>query len=99
MLVSRVATDLVLDDPDYDIVRYHYVWTVDGLVMRDVTTAAHSDAFPRRTAPRGSLVTCTVTPSDGTDTGVAVSDSVRIRWDRPIWPARGPLQSTSEWVP
>ncbi len=79
VLICRVQTDLVLDDPDYDIVRYRYVWTVDGSVLRDVTSAAHSDAFPRHTAPAGSEVVCSVTASDGTASAPTVADSVEIR--------------------
>lgn len=69
VLICRVGTDLVVDDPDYEIVRYHYVWEVDGDVVRDVTTAAHSDAIPHHTAGAGSTVTCTVTPGDGAADG------------------------------
>jgi hypothetical protein len=79
VLLCRVQTDLVLDDPDYDIVRYRYIWTVDGQVERDVTTAGHADAFPRDSAPAGSRVVCTVTPSDGTDSGPGAAAGVRIR--------------------
>ena len=35
------------EDPDYDIVRYRYQWTVDGRSVRTVTSAALSDV-PRR---------------------------------------------------
>jgi hypothetical protein len=79
VLTCRVETDLVLDDPDYDTVRFRYVWRVDGAVLRDVTTAAHSDVFPRWTAPPGSRVECTVTPSDGTDAAASAMDAVEIR--------------------
>lgn len=65
VLRCLVHTDLVLDDPDYDIVRYHYVWRVDGSIVRDVTSAAQTDVLARDTAPAGSWVTCEVTPSDG----------------------------------
>jgi hypothetical protein len=78
VLICRVQTDLVLDDPDYDIVQYRYVWKLDGLTVRDVTTAAQSDAFPRDTAVTGSIVECSVTPGDGTATATTVSDVVRI---------------------
>jgi peptidase M23-like protein/HYR domain-containing protein len=63
----RVSTDPVLDDPDYDVVRYHYVWTVDGsLVVRDVTTAGHADAIPHDEIPSTwTTLRCTVTPNDG----------------------------------
>ena len=86
-IFCRVITDLVLDDLDYDIVRYHYVWRVDGDIVRDVTTAGHADAISRCTAGPGSLVECTVTPSDGKDEGLPASDSASI----PICPPCPPL--------
>lgn len=79
VLICRVNTDLVLDDSDYDIVRYHYVWAVDTQVVRDVITAAHSDVIPHHTGTAGSLVKCTVTPSDGTEEGTPESASATIR--------------------
>jgi murein DD-endopeptidase MepM/ murein hydrolase activator NlpD len=79
VLQCLVDTDLVLDDPDYDIVRYRYVWTVDNTVVRDVVTAAHSDALARGTARTGSLVACEVTPSDGIASGPSAMDADRIR--------------------
>jgi len=70
-----VNTDLVLDDPDYDVVRYHYVWRVDGQIVRDIVSAGHADAIPHHTASPDSLLECTVTPSDGEDDGPPVSVS------------------------
>ena len=60
--VCTVAQDLVHEDPDYDIVRYRYVWRSGDRVVRAVTSAGLADALAR-TAPRGA--TCSVTPSDG----------------------------------
>lgn len=54
-----------LADPDYDVVRYRYEWRVDDVVVRDVTTAALSDAIGRQHAVAGATLTCTVTASDG----------------------------------
>jgi hypothetical protein len=62
----EVTSDFVLADPDYDIVRYRYQWTVNGAPVRDVTSAALSDLIPAGTAPLGAAVACTVTASDGT---------------------------------
>jgi len=66
--VCRATGDLFLD-PDYDIVRYHYVWTVDGVTVRDVTTAARSDALARNYVRGGSVVGCSITTSDATLSG------------------------------
>lgn len=61
----RVSTSRTLDDVDYDVVRYHYVWKRNGAVIRDVTTAAQSDAIPHHTAFACDALTCEVTPGDG----------------------------------
>jgi murein DD-endopeptidase MepM/ murein hydrolase activator NlpD len=78
VLVCRVSADLVLDDPDYDIVEYLYDWTVEGSSVRTVTSAALSDALPHHSGLNGDVVVCTVTPSDGADNGVAASDVVML---------------------
>jgi murein DD-endopeptidase MepM/ murein hydrolase activator NlpD len=49
-------------DPDYDVVRYRYRWTVGGKVARTVTSAMLSDYVA---VPAGQVVHCAVTPSDG----------------------------------
>ncbi len=61
----RLTTSLVTEDPDYDIVRYRYRWTVDGRAVRTVTSAALSDVLRRGIATAGSRLACSVTPSDG----------------------------------
>jgi hypothetical protein len=40
-----VSTSLVTRDPDYDIVRYRYRWSMGGKVLRSVTSAALSDVL------------------------------------------------------
>jgi len=61
----RVTTSLVTEDPDYDIVRYRYRWTVDGKLVRAVQSAALSDLLRKGLAGAGKNVRCSVTPSDG----------------------------------
>jgi hypothetical protein len=61
----RVATSLVTEDPDLDIVRYRYRWTVDGELARAVRSAALSDVLRKGLAEAGKRVRCSVTPSDG----------------------------------
>ncbi len=68
----RVNTSLVLDDPDWDIVRYEYVWEINDVEVRRVTSAGHADALARDTAPCGSTLRCTVTPMDGALSGPPV---------------------------
>ncbi|MEE9293551.1 MAG: immunoglobulin domain-containing protein [Phycisphaerae bacterium] len=67
--VCRVNTSLTLDDMDYDIVRYEYVWTVDGQEVRHVTTAGQSDVLPHHVVAAGETLECTVTPRDGMAAG------------------------------
>jgi hypothetical protein len=70
--VCRVQGD-VFADPDYDVVSYHYQWTVNDQLVRDVTTAARSDALSRDRVRAGSTLRCSVTASDGTASTQPVS--------------------------
>jgi hypothetical protein len=60
-----VATSLALEDPDLDIVRYRYRWTVDGELVRAVQSAALSDVLRKGLAASGKRLQCSVTPGDG----------------------------------
>ncbi|MCB2153985.1 M23 family metallopeptidase [bacterium] len=55
----------IVRDPDYDQLRYRFVWRVDGEIRRDVTIAAPSDMLPAFEAQSGQTVECAVTASDG----------------------------------
>ena len=59
------------DDPDGDSDQSSVAWTVDGVPSGSATTLT-------TTLVRGDVVTCTVTPSDGSDTGSAVSASLTV---------------------
>ena len=65
VVFCRVNTSLTLDDLDYDILRYRYVWTIDGTTVRDIISAGQADAIPRNSACPGAVMQCTVTPNDG----------------------------------
>ncbi len=78
VLFCRVQTSLILEDPDYDTIRYRYRWSVNGTVVRDVTTAALSDALRKGVTNAGDSVTCAVTPSDGVLSGATASSAVSI---------------------
>jgi hypothetical protein len=78
VIFCSVSNESVIDDLDWDIVRYRYVWTINGQLVRDVATAAMSDALPANAAAAGDRVACTVTPSDGTADGESASASVTI---------------------
>lgn len=75
VLFCRVGGSLITDDLDWDIVRYRYVWQVNGVTVRDVVSAGRADALPRGAAPEGALVKCTVTPGDGKVDGPAATIS------------------------
>ncbi|MBS1715948.1 MAG: M23 family metallopeptidase [Armatimonadetes bacterium] len=64
-LSARITSPLLLDDPDYDIVRYRYVWKQFGTVVRDVVSAGHLDMIPGSAYVPTKDVTVSVTPSDG----------------------------------
>jgi hypothetical protein len=55
----------VFADPDYDVLTYHYRWSMGNEVVRDVTSAARTDALARDRVRAGSTLTCRVTASDG----------------------------------
>ncbi|HYO77431.1 MAG TPA: peptidoglycan DD-metalloendopeptidase family protein, partial [Thermoanaerobaculia bacterium] len=61
--VCRVSGD-PLADPDYEVVAYRYVWQVNGTTVRDVRSAALTDALARNLVHGGQAVSCTVTASD-----------------------------------
>jgi hypothetical protein len=61
----RIRTSLVTEDPDYDIMRYRYRWTVGGRLVRTVTSAALSDVLRQGAAAAGNPVRCAVRPGDG----------------------------------
>lgn len=78
VIFCRVQTSLVSEDPDYDIVSYRYEWKLNGSVIRQITSAALADTIPRGLVKTGDILTCTVTPSDGTADGLQASLSVII---------------------
>lgn len=68
----------LLEDPDYDLMRYRYQWSVNGSPVRDVTSAAHADAVPHGVAQPGDTLSCTATPFDGALYGPPVTLQVPI---------------------
>lgn len=71
-----------LPDPDYDVVRYRYEWHVNGALVRDVTTAARSDAIGRQYAAPGAALQCTVTASDGKVNAQPVMANATVEYSR-----------------
>lgn len=78
VISCRVNAPLVLSDPDYEITRFRYQWTVNGVTVRDIQSAAHRDYLPQEIAGVGQTVQCTVTPSDGTLDGPTEFASVLV---------------------
>jgi|GEM_PF-1691802 len=73
VVLCRVQTPWICTDPDYDIVRYCYQWSVNGQQVREVTSAATSDVIRRDLIKAGDTVRCVVTPTDGTDSAPSVT--------------------------
>jgi hypothetical protein len=78
VITCRLVTHGPLGDFDWDLVRYRYLWRINGEVVRDEVSAGRADHLPRRSAPPGGLVTCTVTPTDGKLEGGLVTISARL---------------------
>lgn len=78
VIFCRVLGPLTWRDPDFDLVRYRYQWRINGNTVREVTSAALSDAIPKGTANNGDLVECTVTPADERMDGAPVTASLRL---------------------
>jgi hypothetical protein len=79
VIACRVGGSLILDDLDWDVVRYQYVWKVDGVVVRSTTSAGRVDVLAHHVAQGGDIVTCDVTPSDGTASGATVVATATVR--------------------
>ena len=90
-IFCRVQSPLLLDDPDYEIVRFQYVWEVNGLEVRNVLTAGQADAIPRFGVCTGDLVECTVTPTDGTAGGIGATVSMTAA---PVAPVPGDFDAS-----
>lgn len=78
VLMCRVTSPGPLDDLDWDLVRYRYIWSVDGVVVRDTVSAGLADYLPSVDGCGGPVVTCEVIPSDGLIDGDSSTASVVI---------------------
>jgi hypothetical protein len=83
--VCSISDFTPIDDPDYDLVLYRYHWKINGITQRDVTTAVKSDAFPRGIAVPGDVLTCEVTPSDGSDSAATSTVTTTIFQSFKAW--------------
>ncbi len=75
-LVCAARLDRLLDDPDYDIVRYFFEWRVNDKVVRERAWATRSDVLPASSARPGDRLRCTVVPHDGEKAGEAATAEI-----------------------
>lgn len=68
-VACEVQSDLLLRDPDFDIVRYRYEWRVNNRLVRAVTSAGLTDLLAAGVAHSKNKVNCRVTPTDGSKAG------------------------------
>lgn len=71
-IFCRVTAPMPIADKDFDVVRFHYVWKVNGGTVRDIVSAGHADCIQRNIAQPGDTVSVTVTPNDGHIDGTPV---------------------------
>ena len=62
--MCRVKGNEPVLDPDFDFVRFRYVWKVNGKVKRTFISGARSDALPKGLVKYGDALFCEVTPID-----------------------------------
>jgi hypothetical protein len=62
--VCRVKGNEPVLDPDFDFVRFRYVWKVNGKEKRTFISGARSDALPKGEVKQGDVLICEVTPLD-----------------------------------
>ena len=77
-LRCRVTSTHLLDDRDWDVVRHRFHWKVNGNTARDVTLGCRADMLPRTAFSPGDVVTCDVTPGDGSLWGPVAQAGVTI---------------------
>ncbi len=77
-VACRVGAPVLLEDLDWDVVRYRYQWMKNGLMIRDVVHAGRVDRLPRDAVSAGDSLLCTVTPNDGKIDGAPASSSATV---------------------
>lgn len=73
VLFCRVRAPRTLVDPNYQIVRFRYLWQVAGVTVRDVVHMGLADCIPHSSGQPGQTVTCTVTPMNESVSGTPAS--------------------------
>ncbi|MDG1898471.1 MAG: hypothetical protein P8I74_01260, partial [Phycisphaerales bacterium] len=77
ILTCNVYTQEV-DDLDWDLVRFQYVWSIGGKVVRNTISAGKADHLPRLEGCDAAVVQCLVFPSDGQAYGLPYTTKVRL---------------------
>ena len=85
-MFCRVPFHLI-DDPDYHVVRYRFLWKKNGMTVRDSTNAGLADALAAGTCAPGDVLTCAVTPSDGIASPATVTATTTLRQTFSEWAA------------
>ena len=80
----RITSPTLFLDPDYDFVRFHYVWKVNGVMVRDVMSAGLADAISHDKIHVGDELTCTITPSDGMANGPSTTVTATVTNGQPL---------------
>ena len=75
----KIVSPTLLDDPDYDVVSYRYVWMQNGKVLRDTTHAGHMDMIPGNAYLSHKDLAVTVTPHDGITAGASKTIHTRLQ--------------------
>jgi fibronectin type 3 domain-containing protein len=95
---TLTATGTKADVDGGDTVTLTFVWRVNGVVKKTTANSASLtdtfDLLPAGNGDPGDAVTVQVTPSDGTATGVAASDSARVVGDTSAPAQPGPATFT-----
>lgn len=78
-LCKLKKSPLVGDDPDYDVVSIEWTWTVNGKVVREVTTAAHTGALAVGMFDKGDTLECAARPADGDLFGNGEATSAKVK--------------------
>lgn len=85
-MFCRVPFHLI-DDPDYNVVRYRFLWRRNGVDIRASTNAGLADALAAGTCSPGDVLTCTVTPFDGVIDANSVIVTTTLRQTYSEWAA------------
>ncbi len=86
-------------DPDGDVVEYSFAWTLEGAPVEGQTTNMPGDTVGADQTEGGDQWTCTVTPSDGLDSGDSGQASVVVISEFQGWEEQVvALEDVADWI-